>query len=77
MVIYIICLRICYLYFMGFGLCKRFCCCGSYENFENVDDIFNWFDSVKMLCSLYFFVGIIVINKNVVYYVGFNVGLLY
>lgn len=52
------------------------CCCGSYENFENVDVIFSWFGIVKIFCSIYMFVGIIVNNKFFVYFVSLIEGLL-
>lgn len=71
---YITCPRICYLYLTGSGPCKRFRRCGSYENSENADDIFNWFGSVKTSCSTYSSVGIIATNKNPVYYAGPNAG---
>lgn len=64
----------CYNYLTGSGPCRRFRRCGSYQNSENADDIFNWFDSVKTSCSPYSSVGIIATNKNAVYYAGPNAG---
>lgn len=64
----------CYNYLTGSGPCRRFRRCGSYQNSENANDIFNWFDSVKTSCSPYSSVGIIATNKNAVYYAGPNAG---
>lgn len=64
----------CYNYLTGTGPCRRFRRCGSYQNSENANDIFNWFDTVKTSCSTYSSVGIIATNKNPVYYAGPNAG---
>lgn len=64
----------CYNYLTGSGPCRRFRRCGSYQNSENANDIFNWFGSVKTSCSTLSSVGIIATNKNPVYYAGPNAG---